>query len=210
VEEAVQLSQHIAAALSDFNRGSRRQRGEILSDIVEFELKERSILRSAEMARTAPDLDRTRLQAARDVIIEASQLAGMDELVQEARAIVGLGNSVTDQTAEDHADTAEAIRIRQVGASYGFRSEGIGPSPSPISWSLKTVGPAWQSPWPWLVGATGLLIATGSAIVVARPIRRLRGPGLVAVLSMALALLALEPLGTGLALTIAGLGRLVD
>jgi hypothetical protein len=163
------------------------------------------------MARTTPNLEETRLQAARDVITEASQLAGMDELVQEARAIVGRGSSVSDQSAEDHADTAEAIRIRQQGASYGFRSEGLGPPPSsPISWSLKTVAPAWQGPWPWLVGSIGLLIATGSAIVVARPIRRLRGPGLVAVLSMALLLLALEPLGTGLAMTIAVLGRLVD
>ena len=176
--------------------------------MVDFELKERSILRSKE---SAPELDETRLQSARNAITEASQLAGMDDLAQEARAIVGLGSSPSDQTAEDRADTADPIRIRQVGVSYGFRGEGPGPPrSSPISWTLKAIRPTWQRPWPWLVGSIGLFIATGSALLVARPNRGLRGSGLVAVLSVGLILLAMEPLGMGLALTISGLGRLVD
>jgi hypothetical protein len=211
VEEAEQLAQHIAGALSDFNRGSRRQRGEILRDIVDFELKERSILRFKEVARTAPEVDEARLQSARNVITEASQLAGMDDLVQEARAIAGLGSLPPDQAAEDRTDTAEPIRIRQVGPSYGFQGEGSGPSKSsPISWTLKSIGPTWRRPWPWVVGSIGLLIAGGSALIVARPIRGLRRSALAALLPIGLILLAVEPLGMGLALTIAGLGRLVN
>jgi hypothetical protein len=208
VEDAEQLSRHVADALSDFNRGSRRQRSEVLRDMVDFELKERSILRSKE---SAPELDETRLKSARDTITEASQLAGMDELAQEARAIVGLGSPPLDQTAEDRADTAEPIRIRQVGVSFGFRGVGLGPpGSSPISWTSKPIGPNWQRPWPWLIGSIGLLIATVSALLVARPIRGLRVVGLIAVLSVGLLLLAMEPLGMGLAMTISGLGRLVD
>jgi hypothetical protein len=212
LEDAEQLAQRIAGALSDFNRGSRRQRGEILRDIVDFELKERSFQRSKEAARTSAETDEARLQSARAVIAEASQLAGMDDLVQEARAIVGLGSSPSDQTAEDRIDTAEPIRIRQVGESYCLQGEEPGPSrTSPISWTLmKRPGPTGQPAWPWLVGSIGLLVATGSALLVVRPIRGFRGLRLVAVLGLGLILLAMEPLGMGLAIAIAGIGRLVD
>lgn len=211
IEDAERRSLRVVATLSDFDRSSPDRRAEIVRDLVDFELGERALRRASESSTALSESDEGRIRSARQAIADASQVAGLEDLVQDARGRVGLGPPPADPDAERRDDPDEPTRIRRIGRAYPFRSEGRGPGrAAPITWGPRPVAPWWGDRQAWLIASIGLAVALGSARRIARPIGARPRSALVAIGVVALVLLALEPAGIGLLLAVAGLGRAVE
>ena len=205
VEIIERLARRVVDSMIDLDRSSAREREMMLDDLVEIELLGRSLVRGSVRAS---EPSTARLQAALASIAEAGQTAGLDDLVQEARARVGLSQAFQDSTDVPRIGPTEAIRVRHVGRSRFFRwSESGAGRTSTIAWSLKPDPSRWRTAQPWGVGVIGLGIALVGARLVVRPARRTGRLGVAMGLMAVLLLLVWEPLGTATVLGLVGLGR---
>ncbi|WP_435010135.1 hypothetical protein P12x_001364 [Tundrisphaera lichenicola] len=206
-----QLAERISNSFADFDRGSPSQRRDVLRDIVDFELSIRSIFRNSDVQPGVKDQADHRLEAARGLILESSQLAGLEGLVIEARGKVGLEPVTPNSPIEDQLELVEPNRVRRVGIPSFYQQNSIGGTkPGTIKWPTPLDGLARHSIESWFIGSIGLILAIGSAILILRPISGLGRAGMAGLATLGLIALLLEPLGVGLAIAIGGLGRWLD
>ena len=209
VDQVEELARRVVESLDRLDRGSRRDREEILDDLTEIELRVRHVSRVTVGRDATADPTLVRLQASLNSIAEASQAAGLDDLIQEARARVG-----TARTAEDSADgvatsAPEVVRLRRSGGMQLYRANRGDPRRQPTITRTEAVArPWWGSIGSWGVAGSGLIswLAVGGLIARARR-RSGRVAALLALLALA-ALLAWEPAGFVAALGLLAWGRL--
>ncbi|WP_435015890.1 hypothetical protein TA3x_003444 [Tundrisphaera sp. TA3] len=216
VEGAERLARIIVDGLAEFDRESAADREAMVADLVAFELKARALDR-AEPPRTTADRSMvearaSRMLAARTSIAEATQATGLDDLIQEARMMVGLAAMDDEAYAEAAPWPPDTIRIRRIGTTSYFR--GTTPSADRPTGLITVAGPSPARLRPGgglfadLAIGLGLTIALPCALLgLARPGRR---AAWAAIGLMALGLLAASP-GLGVAALAIGLiGRAGD
>jgi len=189
------LAGRIVELLTDFDRGSREDRDAALADLVEFEVRSRSFERSRSEATAASALALAR--TARGSIEEASQTAGLDDLLEEARSAVGLAPAKADDPAEPgSSEPPEPFRVRRIGpTSYFQGAVGGGEHPSTIDWEARPPVGHWGRVEPWSILGAGLLTALGLARLASRPFRPHGRIGKAALAAASIATLAAEPFG---------------
>jgi hypothetical protein len=205
-ETADQLARKFVGALSELDRGSRRDREQLLEDLIEIELRDRSLARAPEVSKSSVSAALGRIQTALASVVEASQTNGLEELIQGARARIGLGRDSDESTAEPLSESTEPVRIRRIGNASFFRSLKSGAGrPIPITWNLKATSSNKIDGW--LIASTGLFIAVLIGFAISRawiPVGRL---AVALTILVVLSLVVVEPLGTSLAMALVGLGR---
>ena len=209
VENVEQLARRVVDALADLDRSSRRDREQVLEDLIEIELRERCLVRGALASAPSADTPPGRLQSALNAIADASQAAGLDDLIEEARARVGLARSVEEFADEVSVSTAELVRVRRIGRPHFFRiTWGQAGRPVSIRWNAgPPTGKAGLAE-SWAIAGFGTLISLALGFLIARPFRP---PGRLALglgLMLVLPLMAWEPLGALSALGLLAWGRL--
>ena len=207
VEGVEQLARKVVDLLAELDRSSGRDRKAILDDLVEIELSERSLARGTAGATPPGETPLGRLQGALAAIADASQSAGLDELIQEARARVGLARSVEDSSDEVPTNGDEPARVRRIGRPHYFRDPGGASRPVLIARDPRMTTRRASPGESWAIGGVGMLLTLASGFLVARPLRPTGRPWLALSVILVLALSAWEPLGTLAALGLLGWGR---
>ena len=208
VEDAERLARRVVDSMLDLDRSSPRDREQLLDDLVEIELKGRCLARESVPPNPVTEAARGRLQAVLASIAEASETAGLDDLVQEARARVGLAQEFQDSADVSRPGPIEPVRDRRVGRSQFFRWSGAGPGGSlPIFWNSKPPSSHWRMAQPWAIATIGLIASLVLGRLVARSARPSGRVSISLALLVVILLLAWEPLGTASALVLVGLGR---
>lgn len=209
VETVEQLARRVVDALGDLDRSSPRDREAILEDLMDIELRFRHVSRLAGGKDASTDPALGRLEASLGLVDEASQAAGLEDLVREAR--VRLGNArPADDSGEGVSNPApDVVRLRPSGVSHYFRATAGDPKRPP---ALARVEPAprlrWGSAASWGIGGAGLIFWAAVGALVARDVRPSSWPAKALVLLALLPLLAWEPIGFAAALGLIGWGRL--
>jgi hypothetical protein len=206
VENIEQLSRRVVEALGNLDRSSRRDREAILDDLTEIELRGRHVSRLPAGKDTAVDPTLGRLQAALNLIVEASQAAGLDGLIQEARVRVGIAQADDESALGLSTAPSEVVRLRRAGEPRFFRfSRGESRQSPTITRGEKTTSHWSGSAGSWAVVATGL----GFWVIVGALIARGIGPkARLAAALVLLTILAWEPVGLFVALGLIAWGRL--
>jgi hypothetical protein len=211
LEDVEHLARRVVESLANFDRSSRDDREEILGDLTEIELKSRQFSRMANGEDRPDGPTAVRLQAALTSIAEASRVAGLDNLIQEARARIGAAPRGDDSVEGPMNWSPEVLRLRRSSLSYFFRSpEGdLGLAPM-ITRSEGVDHRRWWTTGSWAIAVVGIatwLTIGGLIVLDFRPSGRL-AKGLVMLTT--LALMPWEPIGVLLALGLFGWGRLSD
>ncbi len=207
VEIADQIARRLVVSLSDFDRSSSRGRDEAIRDLVAFELRDRALSRLGPGSKSEAESVAARLATARASIVEACQVAGLEELIQEARARVGVAPAPADPPADPPGDRDNLPRIRRVGRSHFAR--GVGPGrgrPPSFRWSTRPAPSPRDRAEVWAIGLIGSIASVVVARAIwrrARPSRRMTLTGLAAV---SVLLFAWEPVGLAAAIGLVGLG----
>jgi hypothetical protein len=205
VEIAERLARRVEDSMIDLDRSSPRERRRILDDLVEIELRGRFLARGSTPASEAAT---GRLHAARTSIADASQTAGLDDLLQEARAQVGLAQAISDSADGPRPAPIEPVRVRRVGRSQFFRWSATDPGrPLPIRWTSKPPSSPWRMVQSWAIAAIGLVVSLALGRLAARSAPPEGRFTLALALLVIVVLIIFEPLGTVAALGLAGLGR---
>ena len=210
VEDTEEIARRVVDSLADLDRTSLRDREQVLDDLIEIELHARSLARGTSVPSASREALLGRIQGPLAAIADASESAGLDELIEEARARVGLARSVDDSVDEVPAGIAEVVRPRRIGLPHYFRSpRGLGRPPG-ITWrarpTVRRAGPG-QS---WTIAGVGILLSMAMGGLVAWPRRRIGRPSMALGLFLVLSMIAWEPVGIMTAIGLFGLGWMAD
>ena len=146
IERAAWLERRTIESLDQFDRGSLRDRENLVSALVSFELLLRSAERSviwnlsgAPGARTERrDRVQERVKSARAALAEKIKAAGLQEFQEEAQVHAGLSPSVGEEPVPEVPEPAPTARVREFGRPYGFSGASSRLNPvSPLTWSLS-------------------------------------------------------------------------
>ena len=178
VEDVERQARTIMDSLTELDRESASSQESLIEDLIAFELKSRSIER-AEPPRTSAErvvaeARLARLQEARRLIVDTSQIMGLDHLLLEARIAVGIAAEGEDVLVEPSSNPSEAIRIRRIGEITSFR--GVGPSvsrPGGLTWRVESGLAPDANPVAFGDATTGLgLVVLGTLAIATTGHRR--------------------------------------
>jgi hypothetical protein len=206
VENVEQLSKRVVEAMGNLDRSSRRDREAILDDLTEIELRGRHVSRLPVAKGASADPTVARLQSALNLIVEASQAAGLDDLIQEARVRVGIAQADDDSARGLSTPAPEIVRLRRSGQAGFFKASG-GESRRPpiINRSDRASSLRLGSAGSWVIAGTGLIFWM---VVLGLVARGFQPSGRLVASFVLLAILVWEPLGLIAALGLLAWGRL--
>ncbi len=165
------LAGRIVASMADFDRGSSRDRRELVANLARFELRGRAIERSG----TARGAAAARFAQLRASIEDAGQDAGLEDAIEEARVGLGLLPPVLGQGSTDLVAMAEPIRIRHLGESREFRTTSAGGGrPIDLEYNPGTALIGWSRVGFRAVGVASF--AAGALLALGLPRGRVRRP----------------------------------
>jgi hypothetical protein len=204
VEIAERLAPEILEAIGDLDLNSPVDRERLISDLVDLELRARTLARQTAASPVAIE----RIRAVLTNLKEMAEEVGIDEVFQEAEARVGLVKGFLDPSRSPLEDPAELIRIRRIGIPAYFRSRDDGSTTgSKFTLTRKPITSSASGLQRWTMGGLGTLISLVFSRWISRPHGRLRRRyRWLAIVVLGLAL-AWEPLGVASMISLLGLGR---
>jgi hypothetical protein len=208
VENAERIARRVVREVSDSDRSAETPAG-LVEGLVAFETSARRVGRITATPRGLQEAV-GRVEAARASITDACELAGLDDLIETARARVGIDPPPADASSLP-LDRDPGPRPRRIGSSWLYQGVSQAePGEATLTWTLRPTTRRWLTRGFWLTLGLGLLVTLTAATLVTRPIRlpwRVR-LGLLALGMLGLAVMT--PVGMAGALVLVGLGRASD
>ena len=199
----------LAEGLGEVDRGSSRDRADLVASLIGFELSARGVERAVSWG----PLDRSpgaaeahrrvlgRLREARAALAESLATAGLDDLGAEARAGVGLAPS-----AAPAAVPAEPGQLRRLGRPRHFRSENRAANASTPRFAMPEAPAPWRRADAWALLTAGLVAVPLAIILACRGVRPLQLALLAPSVALAAWALGVEPSSLAVLLLAAALG----
>ena len=153
----------------------------------------------------------TLARSARASIEVASQMAGLDELIEQAKSTIAAEPGPAGDGEAEASEISEPIRVRRVGRTAYFEGTiGDKAIPAAFGWRSPVVAGSWARVEPWEILGVGLVVALGLAGVVSRPFKPHGWLGKTGLAAASAVLLALEPFGLAALVGAFFLGRSHD
>ncbi len=200
LERASGLERRTIEALDQFDRGSLRDRENLVSALVAFELllrgAERSVIWNLSGVPGARDerLNRVRegVKETRAALARKIEAAGLQEFLEQARVHAGLSPSEGEEPVAEVPEPIITARLRELGRPQGFSGTSSRLNPAnPLAWSpavASSTSARWETRVFW--GATFVIPLL--IIALARPVEASARLG---ALALGLALGALGAVG---------------
>jgi|GEM_PF-1275651 len=163
LEEARWLATEISGTLPAFDRSSRRDAEELVSNLVRFESLLRLAERAAAFERSSASTSRGMgeeqmrfaTQRLRAQVAESVRNAALDEYMDAARVHLGLAPQTPSTDTVPTPDVTSPVQVRAIGRPHGFLGEQRGPGGKapPITWTPGAVSNAGERVWLWALVA---------------------------------------------------------